>query len=215
MWAADCSARTCPMDKAWADKAYADDTAHSPIECSGAGTCERGAGVCTVGGAALGFARMLGWDPSGACVLFVRALHAARRQPPTAPPPTRPRAHRSPAPRHHHPTSAFLGTRARRASAPGAPTTARCKGNVSLWLTRASSREPTTTSTHSHRAAGATASDRYTRTGCVVNVLHAPARSFAACFGPIVSFQLPPYAPRGRGPHDPAHSLARSLAAPP
>lgn len=37
---------SCPMGKAWADKAYADNLAHSPVECSGAGVCDRTSGQC-------------------------------------------------------------------------------------------------------------------------------------------------------------------------
>lgn len=42
----DCSQRKCPFGKAWADIAIADDMAHQPIECSGAGTCDRTTGKC-------------------------------------------------------------------------------------------------------------------------------------------------------------------------
>ena len=46
-FAVDCSKRTCPYDRAWADKPYAEDRAHSQAECSGAGLCDREAGSCT------------------------------------------------------------------------------------------------------------------------------------------------------------------------
>ena len=39
-------AGTCATGVAWADKAYATDTAHSEIECSNAGICNRGTGIC-------------------------------------------------------------------------------------------------------------------------------------------------------------------------
>ena len=39
-------AESCPYGTAWADKAYAADTAHQPAECSGAGTCDYKAGKC-------------------------------------------------------------------------------------------------------------------------------------------------------------------------
>ena len=45
-YAADCSLRTCPTGKAWADKAYDEDTAHSTVECSNAGFCDRSKGIC-------------------------------------------------------------------------------------------------------------------------------------------------------------------------
>ena len=44
--AADCSARECPKGVAWTDKAYASSTAHQPVECSNAGFCDRGGGIC-------------------------------------------------------------------------------------------------------------------------------------------------------------------------
>mmetsp|Transcript_5521 Transcript_5521/g.12283 ORF Transcript_5521/g.12283 Transcript_5521/m.12283 type:complete len:399 (+) Transcript_5521:282-1478(+) len=45
-YAADCSERTCSMGPAWADKAYAADTAHTDVECSNAGLCDRSTGMC-------------------------------------------------------------------------------------------------------------------------------------------------------------------------
>ena len=45
-YAADCSERTCSNGPAWADKAYAADTAHSMVECSNAGMCDRSTGLC-------------------------------------------------------------------------------------------------------------------------------------------------------------------------
>lgn len=44
--APDCSWRTCPKGRAWADKAYAVDKAHSLSECSRAGLCNRKSGKC-------------------------------------------------------------------------------------------------------------------------------------------------------------------------
>ncbi|GMI35358.1 hypothetical protein TeGR_g3805, partial [Tetraparma gracilis] len=44
--APDCSLRVCPTGPAWADKAYATDSAHSLSECSGAGVCDRSTGIC-------------------------------------------------------------------------------------------------------------------------------------------------------------------------
>lgn len=43
---ADCSQRTCPKGKAWADEATAANVAHAPAECSNAGLCDRDAGIC-------------------------------------------------------------------------------------------------------------------------------------------------------------------------
>lgn len=40
------STGTCAEGLAWADKAYATDTAHSEVECSNAGICNRGTGIC-------------------------------------------------------------------------------------------------------------------------------------------------------------------------
>ena len=45
-FAADCSLRQCASGPAWADKAYAENTAHSPAECSNAGVCDRTTGAC-------------------------------------------------------------------------------------------------------------------------------------------------------------------------
>ncbi|CAM9202400.1 unnamed protein product, partial [Ectocarpus fasciculatus] len=39
--------RTCSKGIAWADKAYATDTAHSEVECSNAGICNRDTGICS------------------------------------------------------------------------------------------------------------------------------------------------------------------------
>lgn len=36
----------CPNGTAWADKAYAIDLAHQLAECSNAGECDRGTGMC-------------------------------------------------------------------------------------------------------------------------------------------------------------------------
>ncbi len=44
--AADCSFRTCPTGPAWADKAYATDSAHLPATCSNAGICDHTTGQC-------------------------------------------------------------------------------------------------------------------------------------------------------------------------
>jgi len=44
--APDCSLRTCPADRAWADVARGAAAAHLPAECSGAGLCDRGSGRC-------------------------------------------------------------------------------------------------------------------------------------------------------------------------
>ena len=43
---ADCSQRRCPYDIAWADKAYAMDMAHTRVECSNNGLCNRKTGQC-------------------------------------------------------------------------------------------------------------------------------------------------------------------------
>ncbi|CAM9178437.1 unnamed protein product, partial [Sphacelaria rigidula] len=45
-FAPDCSLRTCSKGLAWADKAYSTDTAHSEVECSNAGNCNRQTGIC-------------------------------------------------------------------------------------------------------------------------------------------------------------------------
>jgi hypothetical protein len=37
---------TCQYGYAWADKAYSVDLAHQYSECSGAGICDQGSGVC-------------------------------------------------------------------------------------------------------------------------------------------------------------------------
>ena len=44
--AADCSFRECPIGTAWADKPYAENLAHRPMECSNAGICNRRTGEC-------------------------------------------------------------------------------------------------------------------------------------------------------------------------
>eukprot|EP00606_Chrysophyceae_sp_TOSAG23-5_P001573 GSChrysophyteH2.ASY1.ANO1.1362.1 assembled CDS len=44
--AADCSFRSCPTGPAWADKAYATDSAHLPATCSNAGICDNSSGQC-------------------------------------------------------------------------------------------------------------------------------------------------------------------------
>ncbi|CAM9353183.1 unnamed protein product, partial [Pylaiella littoralis] len=46
-FAPDCSLRTCSKGLAWADKAYATDTAHGEVECSNAGLCDRSTGICS------------------------------------------------------------------------------------------------------------------------------------------------------------------------
>jgi hypothetical protein len=40
------TAGRCPSGPAWADKAYADDKAHTVAECSNAGICNRQTGSC-------------------------------------------------------------------------------------------------------------------------------------------------------------------------
>lgn len=42
----DCKKRSCPMGKAWFDSPTADNEAHSLLECSGKGTCNRDTGKC-------------------------------------------------------------------------------------------------------------------------------------------------------------------------
>jgi hypothetical protein len=44
--AADCSARTCPSHRAWADVPTSPTTAHAVAECSNKGTCDRTSGNC-------------------------------------------------------------------------------------------------------------------------------------------------------------------------
>lgn len=44
--AADCSMRSCPLGRAWADKASGLDTAHAYAECSNNGICDRSSGTC-------------------------------------------------------------------------------------------------------------------------------------------------------------------------
>jgi hypothetical protein len=44
--APDCSARTCPAGKAWADVPLNDLTAHQLVECSNRGSCNRVTGEC-------------------------------------------------------------------------------------------------------------------------------------------------------------------------
>lgn len=39
-------AGTCPKGPAWADKAYSKDKAHSMVECSNGGICDRSMGAC-------------------------------------------------------------------------------------------------------------------------------------------------------------------------
>lgn len=43
----DCSTRTCPSGRAWADVPTSSSTAHQFMECSNRGTCNRGTGECT------------------------------------------------------------------------------------------------------------------------------------------------------------------------
>jgi hypothetical protein len=45
--APDCSLRTCPTDRAWADIPTGTDTAHAVTECSNRGVCDRTLGTCT------------------------------------------------------------------------------------------------------------------------------------------------------------------------
>lgn len=45
--AADCSARTCPAGKAWADVPTSPTAAHALAECSTRGSCDRALGVCS------------------------------------------------------------------------------------------------------------------------------------------------------------------------
>ncbi|KAJ1438128.1 hypothetical protein B484DRAFT_324288, partial [Ochromonadaceae sp. CCMP2298] len=45
----DCSLRKCPLDLAWASKAYAVNTAHELAECSNAGKCNFRTGKCACG----------------------------------------------------------------------------------------------------------------------------------------------------------------------
>ena len=45
--APDCSARTCPSGRAWADVPSSSTVAHAFAECSNRGTCNRGTGLCT------------------------------------------------------------------------------------------------------------------------------------------------------------------------
>mmetsp|Transcript_31829 Transcript_31829/g.43438 ORF Transcript_31829/g.43438 Transcript_31829/m.43438 type:complete len:274 (-) Transcript_31829:153-974(-) len=44
--APDCSLRTCPSDRAWADVPTGSNTAHQYKECSNRGTCNRATGEC-------------------------------------------------------------------------------------------------------------------------------------------------------------------------
>jgi hypothetical protein len=44
--APDCSARTCPVGRSWADVPTSTTTAHQPAECSSRGTCNRADGLC-------------------------------------------------------------------------------------------------------------------------------------------------------------------------
>lgn len=41
---ADCSERICPSGAAWADQSYGTDEAHSLMECSNRGICDRSTG---------------------------------------------------------------------------------------------------------------------------------------------------------------------------
>jgi len=43
----DCSLRTCPADRAWADVPLSSTVAHQPMECSNRGVCDRSSGLCT------------------------------------------------------------------------------------------------------------------------------------------------------------------------
>ncbi len=42
----DCSARTCPSDRAWVDVPISSTVAHQPAECSNKGSCNRKTGEC-------------------------------------------------------------------------------------------------------------------------------------------------------------------------
>lgn len=42
----DCSLRTCPSDRAWADLPMARTRAHAVAECSNKGSCNRATGIC-------------------------------------------------------------------------------------------------------------------------------------------------------------------------
>lgn len=44
--APDCSTRTCPADRAWADVPSTAVNAHEIVECSNRGVCDRTTGVC-------------------------------------------------------------------------------------------------------------------------------------------------------------------------
>lgn len=44
--APDCSSRTCPAGKAWADIPTSSTTAHALAECSSRGLCDRSSGTC-------------------------------------------------------------------------------------------------------------------------------------------------------------------------
>lgn len=44
--APDCSARSCPAGRAWADVPSSTTTAHGYAECSNRGSCNRGTGLC-------------------------------------------------------------------------------------------------------------------------------------------------------------------------
>lgn len=43
---ADCSERTCPFSAAWTSRAHAEGEAHSSMECSNRGSCDRVTGLC-------------------------------------------------------------------------------------------------------------------------------------------------------------------------
>jgi hypothetical protein len=45
--APDCSQRSCPSDRAWADIPTSSTVAHAVMECSNRGTCNRQTGECT------------------------------------------------------------------------------------------------------------------------------------------------------------------------
>jgi hypothetical protein len=38
--------RSCPTGTAWGDRPYSTDNAHQLAECSNAGVCDRGSGIC-------------------------------------------------------------------------------------------------------------------------------------------------------------------------
>jgi hypothetical protein len=45
-WSPDCSSRTCPSGRAWADVPLSATVGHSAAECSNRGVCDRATGLC-------------------------------------------------------------------------------------------------------------------------------------------------------------------------